>query len=311
MRGLLFIISILFLSQFAMAQNDEFMPTYKYEVKEVTIFNDIQIAYVDEGAKDAPTILMVHGLGGYIKNWYPTIDGLKDEYRCIALDLPGYGLSALRDFEEDDYMEFFARSVDEFVRKLNLDQIILMGHSMGGQVSVVTALKNPNWLNQLILAAPAGFETFTEQEAEALKQFSSAPVLMSHTEDQIRAAYKINFVDMPDLAEEMIQDRLKAKQAPWFDAYAKVGEMGVKGMLAHPVFEDLDQIKVPTYVLFGEQDFLIPNRYLHAGMTTQQVAEVGNKIPNVKIKMIEAAGHMLQMDNPTGFNRAVKQMLTN
>ncbi|WP_370088904.1 alpha/beta fold hydrolase [Ekhidna sp.] len=287
------------------------MPNYKYETKKVTIFDDIQIAYVDEGAEEAPVIVMVHGLGGYIKNWYPTIDGLSDAYRCIALDLPGYGQSTLRDFEEEDYIDFFARSLDAFVQKQELNNVILMGHSMGGQVSIVTALKKPNWLSQLILAAPAGFETFTAEEAKILEQFSSATALMSHTEDQIRAAYKINFVDMPELAEEMIQDRLKAKEAPWFPEYAKVREMGVKGMLSHPIYNELDQIEVPTYVLFGEKDFLIPNRYLHAGMTTQQVAEMGNKIPNVKIKMIEAAGHMLQMDNPAGFNRAVKQMLTN
>jgi pimeloyl-ACP methyl ester carboxylesterase len=304
-------ILLLSLTQIAVAQNDRFMPTYKYEVKKVSIFDEIEMAYVDEGNKNAQVIVMVHGLGGYIKNWYPTIDGLKDNYRCIAVDLPGYGQSTLRDFAEEDYMVFFARSVDAFIKKLGLDNVILMGHSMGGQVSMVAALKNPQWLDQLILAAPAGFETFTDEQAATLKQFSSAAVLMSHTEDQIRAAYKINFVEMPVLAEEMIQDRILAKEAPWFEAYAKVREMGIKGMLDHPVYEDLDQIQVPTYVLFGEKDFLIPNRYLHAGMTTQQVAEVGNKIPNVKIKMIEAAGHMLQMDNPAGFNRAVKQMLTN
>ncbi|MEP1034464.1 alpha/beta fold hydrolase [Ekhidna sp.] len=311
MKISLITLSILCLAQFTIAQKDEFMPDYKYAVKKETIFDKIQIAYVDEGPEDAPVIVMVHGLGGYIKNWYPSIDGLSDTYRCIALDLPGYGQSTLRDFDEEDYMDFFARSLDAFVKKLDLDNVILMGHSMGGQVSIVAALKSPRWLSQLILAAPAGFETFSEEEATTLKQFSSATVLMSHTEDQIRAAYKFNFVNMPPLAEEMIQDRINAKEASWFKEYTKVREKGVKGMLSHPVFDDLNQIKVPTYVLFGESDFLIPNRYLHARMTTQNVAEVGNKIPNVKIKMIEAAGHMLQMDNPACFNRAVKQMLTN
>lgn len=310
MKNLIAILTLC-LAQFTIAQNDAFMPTYKYETKKVTIFDDIEIAYVDEGAANAPVIVMVHGLGGYIKNWYLTIEGLSDSYRCIALDLPGYGQSTLRAFEEEDYMAFFARSLDAFVKKLELRNVVLMGHSMGGQVSIIAALNSLKWLDQLILAAPAGFETFSEEKAATLKQFSSAAVLMSHTEDQIRAAYNINFVNMPPLAEEMIQDRIKVKEAPWFEEYAIVREMGVKGMLAHPVFDELDQIKVPTYVLFGEKDFLIPNRYLHAGVTTQQVAEVGNKIPNVKIKMIEAAGHMLQMDNPAGFNRVVKQMLTN
>lgn len=310
MKNCVIILSML-CCQILSAQKDELMPEYKYDVKNVTISEGIEIAYVEEGNKDAPILLLVHGLGGYIKNWYPTIDGLKDDYRCIAIDLPGYGQSTLRDFENEDYMEFFANSLIEVVEKLGLDQITLMGHSMGGQVSTVLALKNPSWLKQLILAAPAGFETFTEQEGAILKQFASATALMSHNEDQIRAAYQVNFVNMPPLAEEMIQDRLKAKEAPWFADYAKVREMGVRGMLDHPTNQDLKNIKVPTLVIFGANDLLIPNKYLHQGMTTQQIAEIGNNIPNVKIKMIEEAGHMLQMDNPTSFNLAVKQLLTN
>ncbi len=304
---LLFILTC----QFLIAQTNDFMPKYKYEVKKVKIVDDIEIAYVDEGDDDAPTILMIHGLGGYIKNWYPTIDGLNDSFRCIALDLPGYGQSTIRDFSEEDYISFFANAIMSFVERLALEEVTLMGHSMGGQVSIVVSLENPGWLKKMILAAPAGFEVFTEQEGAILKQFASASALMSHTEAQIRSAYQMNFVDMPELAEEMIQDRINVKEASWFAEYAKVREMGVKGMLDHPVIEELHKIQIPTVVIFGQDDQLIPNRYLHQGVTTQKVASVGNKIPNVKIKMIETAGHMLQMDNPASFNHAVKQLLTN
>lgn len=310
MRENLFILSIL-IGQVLTAQNHELMPTYKYDTKKVSIAEEIEMAYVDEGVADAPVIIMIHGLGGYIKNWYETIDGLKDEYRCIAIDLPGYGQSTIRDFEEEDYMEFFANSLITFVEKLELEEVILMGHSMGGQVSMVVALKEPSWLKKLILAAPAGFETFNEQEGMGLRQFTSAAALMSHNEQQIRAAYQVNFVTMPERTEELIQDRIKAKKAIWFPAYAKVREMGVNGMLDHPVRDQLEKIKTPTIVLFGTNDLLIPNRYLHANLTTKTVAEIGKQIPNVEIKLIETAGHMLQMDNPTSFNRAVKQMLTN
>ncbi|MEO9870146.1 alpha/beta fold hydrolase [Ekhidna sp.] len=309
MKKLIIILTITS-SHILSAQDDEMIPSYKYNTEKVTISEGIELAYVNEGPQDAPVILMVHGLGGYIKNWYPTIDGLKETYRCIALDLPGYGQSTIRDFEKEDYMQFFANSVNEFAEKLELNKVILMGHSMGGQVSIVMALQNPKWLERLILAAPAGFETFTEAEGTLLKQFSTASALMSHTEEQIYAAYQANFVSMPALAEEMIQDRLKAKEAMWFADYALIREMGVKGMLRHSVKEDLSKIKIPTVVLFGKNDFLIPNKYLHPSLTTSQIAEIGKEIPNVKIKLIETAGHMLQMDNPTSFNLAVKQLLT-
>lgn len=301
-------IFLLLCAQLLMAQNDELLPSYKYDVKKVLITDDISLAYVDEGDKKAPVLLMVHGLGGYIKNWYPTIDGLKDSYRCIAVDLPGYGLSTLKAFEKDDYMEFFADAVNHFVKALKLKKVTLLGHSMGGQVSTIVALKQPKWLDRLILAAPAGFETFTEAEAKILKQYAGAQALMSHNEQQIRAAYQVNFVEMPPLAEEMIQDRLNAKKASWFEAYAKVREGGVYGMLDHPVNQDLEKIKIPTYVIFGSNDQLIPNKFLHPGLTTEQVANIGKKIPRVDITMIENAGHMLQMDNPEGFNQAIKQV---
>ena len=184
-----------------------------------------------------------------------------------------------------------------------------MGHSMGGQVSIVTALEQPKWLKKLVLAAPAGLEVFNEQEATALKQYAAAELLKQHSEAQIRAAYQANFVNMPDAAEAMIQDRLQAKSAPWFEAYAKVRERGVYGMLDHPVKDQLSKIDVPTLIIFGANDLLIPNRYLHVGMTTRQVAEVGRSIPRVEIRFIEAAGHMLQMDRPTDFNLIVNQYL--
>ena len=311
MRVLSTIFILTVLVKMTFAQDDPFLPSYQYEVRKVSIFDDVELSYVDQGPKDAQVILMIHGLGGYIKNWYPVIDDLSNEYRCIALDLPGYGKSTIRDFDKNDYMQFFANSINEFVDVLELESVVLIGHSMGGQVSSVIAISNPEWLKSLILAAPAGFETFTQQEAELLKGFSTAPAIISHNEEQIRAAYQLNFVEMPPLAEEMIQDRIKAKEADWFKSYALVREMGVKGMLDHPIYQDLEKIKVPTMVIFGKNDLLIPNKYLHPNLTTTQVAEIGKKIPNVKIKMIEAAGHMLQMDNPASFNRAVKQMLTN
>lgn len=303
-------ILLLVLSNMSIAQSD-LLPRYKYQVSKVSISENIEIAYVDEGDREAPVLLMVHGLGGYVKNWYPTIDELSSDYRCIALDLPGYGLSTIRDFQEEDYLEFFSNAVQVFVEKLDLKEVTLLGHSMGGQVSIVTALKEPDWLRTLILAAPAGFETFTEQEGALLKNFASAQVLMNHNETQIRAAYQANFVSMPPMVEELIQDRLKAKEADWFEAYAVVREMGVRGMLEHPVNASLEKITIPTYVVFGENDLLIPNKYLHPTLTIDQVAEIGKKIPNVKIEMIESAGHMLQMDRPESFNRIVKQILTN
>ncbi|MEQ9229521.1 MAG: alpha/beta hydrolase [Cyclobacteriaceae bacterium] len=308
MKKLIALIAVISLLKVS-AQSDSFMPEYSYDTKYITIGDDISMAYLDEGSQDAPVILMVHGLGGYIKNWYETIEGLKLDYRCIAIDLPGYGRSTVRDFQEEDYIEFFSWSVDQFVNELGLAEATLMGHSMGGQVSIVTALKKPNWLKNLILVAPAGFETFSEQEGNMIRPFSTADALMSHNEAQIRIAYAANFVSMPESVEDMIQDRLKVRDTDYFKDYAKVREMGVSGMLDHPVREELKDISVPTLVVFGAQDALIPNRYLHKDLTTEDIANIGKDIPDVRIKLIDQAGHMLPLDQPAAFNESVRNFL--
>ena len=168
---------------------DTGLPTDKYEVQYKVLQDSIRIAYVDEGDPDAPVLLMVHGLGGYIKNWYFTIDELSQSFRCIAVDLPGYGLSSMRFYEthQADYLDFFAQVLDQFALELGLKQVTLLGHSMGGQISIIAALENPIWMDNLILAAPAGFESFTEEEANILISYGSAEAIKTHDETQVRA----------------------------------------------------------------------------------------------------------------------------
>lgn len=301
MRSLLIIIASLIMVFVTKAQ------PYKYPV-EFMDFNDfIKVAYVDEGPKEAPVILMVHGLGGYIKNWYPIIDQMSGAYRCIALDLPGYGASSIVKIPGKSSMNLFADAVDKLAIQLGLSKVNLLGHSMGGQVSIILALQKPAWLDQLILAAPAGFETFNTQEAKMLLQFGSAEAFAAQTEAQIRMAYAMNFYEQPAWVEEMIEDRLMAIAEPNFQTYCAVRAAGVEGMLANPVADRLKEIQYPTLVIFGEEDKLIPNTYLHPDLTVLQVAEVGNAIPEVTIKTLPMAGHMLQADRPEILTKIISQ----
>lgn len=306
------LLSILTLiNSYSMAQEND-LPSYKYAVKYVDLEDEIELAYVDEGQESGPVLLMVHGLGGYIKNWYFTIDALSENYRCIAIDLPGYGLSTMKYFPkyEEDYLGFFAEIVHSFVKALDLKDVTLIGHSMGGQVSIITALNRPLWLQNLVLASPAGFETFKDHEAKALINYGSASAIMSHDEAQVRAAYAANFVQMPtSITEEMIQDRLLARNQNWFSDYAKVREFGVRGMLGHPIRTELRDVSFPTLVVFGAEDLLIPNRFFHPSLTVDSVLQVGKNIPDVTLKKIPDAGHMLQLDNASAFNQLIVQFL--
>ena len=134
---------------------------YHYQENRVELPDNCKIAYIDEG-KGEKTILFIHGLANYAQCWKRNIDFLKHHYRCIAIDLPGNGLS---DHNHHSFgMKFFANCIGNFISALKLKKVYLAGHSMGGQVALTTALQFPQLIEKMVLCAPAGFEKFTAMD---------------------------------------------------------------------------------------------------------------------------------------------------
>ncbi len=294
---------------FAQTENQKSMQDweYPYEVHHVELSDSTEIAYIDEG-KGKCTLLFLHGLGSYLKAWTKNIEVLKEDYRCIALDLPGYGKSSKENEVSD--MTFFAETVRSFMDKLKLKKVILVGHSMGGQVAMHTVLKSDRNIKKLILIAPAGFETFTEQESTWLQSVYTAELIKATTEEQIAKNFEINFFQMPDDARFMIEDRLYMRQTVEYDDYCEMVPKCVKGMLDEPVFEELPGIKMPTLVVYGKNDYLIPNKYLHPDLTPIEVAVSGQKqIAKSTLKMIPNAGHFVQWEQSEEVNKVILKFL--
>ena len=277
---------------------------YPYEVHRLQISDSLNIAYVDEGQGKC-TLLFIHGLGSNLKAWQKTIDSLRAEYRCIALDLPGYGKSAGGDFAYD--MQFFAAAVDAFIKKMRLKNVVLVGHSMGGQVALHTVLNKNKNVEKLILLAPAGFETFSDAEKQWFRTIYTPAFLKATPEAQIIKNFELNFHQMPADARFMIDDRLAMRDsAADYEQYCAMIPKCVLGMLEQPVFERLPEIALPTLVLFGENDALIPNRILHPKLTTLEVAQGGQgRIPGSTLRMIPEAGHFLQWEQAGVVNSVI------
>jgi len=309
-RFFIVLLSLCFNSNlFAQTENQKSMQDweYPYEVHHVQLTDSIKIAYIDEGESKC-TLLFLHGLGSYLKAWTKNIEVLKEDYRCIALDLPGYGKSSKKNEVSD--MTFFAETVRSFMNELKLKKVILVGHSMGGQVAMHTVLNDDQNIKKLILIAPAGFETFTEKESVWLQSVYNAELIKATTEEQIAKNFEINFFKMPDDARFMIDDRLHMRQTMEYDDYCEMVPKCVKGMLDEPVFECLSNIKIPVLVVYGENDYLIPNKYLHPSLTPIEVAESGQKrIPKSRLKMIPRAGHFVQWEQSEEVNNVILKFL--
>lgn len=304
MRTILTVIFLVLISFFGRAQSCDL--SYTKEIKQIKLNDSLTIAYKEQG-KGKQTLLMIHGLGGNLTHWS---NNFIENQHCIAIDLPTYGLSSMKNFQpKTDMLDFYSEIILEFIKKKKLKNVVLMGHSMGGQIAIITTLKQPQNIKKLILAAPAGFETFTETEAQALLNFSKPETFKNQTEPMLRAGFKRNFYEMPTSVETMIQDRILMAKCENFNPYFSAVAGGVKGMLVHPVRKELSKIKIPTLVLFGENDDLIPNKLLHKTLTTNEVAQIGKEIPNAKIVLIPKAGHLLMYEKATEFNNEVKGFL--
>ena len=177
---------------------------------------------------------------------------------------------------------------------------------MGGQISMHFALIYPEKVKSMVLLAPAGFEKFTEADRAWFGAVYTPQLLKATPPEQIRKNFAMNFVSFPADAEFMIADRMALRDSEAYDPYCAMIPKCVMGMLHQPVFERLPEIKTRTLVLYGEQDYLIPNRFLHKQLSTAEVARSGQeRLPDSRLQMVTDAGHFVQWEGADVVNAAV------
>lgn len=279
---------------------------YPFTVHYATIDSVTEIAYVDEGKSDT-IILFIHGLGSYLPAWQHNISELSKHFRCIAIDLPGYGKSSKH--PHSGMMTYYAQVLTQFMDQLNIEAAILAGHSMGGQIAIVTALYHPKRVKALILAAPAGFEVFNEGQKEWFREVMTLQSVKSTPVEAIQNNIAYNFYNMPKDADFMVRDRIAMRSAKDFEAYCYAIVRSVNGMVDEPVFDYLPDVKQKTLVLYGLQDNLIPNRYLNPGFTKDIAIQGTEQMPNAKLVLLEKTGHFLQFEQPKKFNEEVTEFV--
>jgi pimeloyl-ACP methyl ester carboxylesterase len=205
------------------------------------------IDYWDVGS--GPVVVLLHGLGDRKESWLPVVPALSKNYRVLAPDQIGFGKSGkpLLDYTVQTYVDF----LDQFLRELNIEKFDLVGESLGGWIAGLYAANSSSDahmvpLDRLVLVDAAG-----------LKADKPAPNLNPSTLEGMRRLMQAVFYDTSWLNDETLRriftDKLAAN-----DAYT------VHSLMTSPVVPTelldnrLDQIRVPTLVVWGKQDQLIP-----------------------------------------------------
>jgi pimeloyl-ACP methyl ester carboxylesterase len=284
---------------------------YPFPVKRIQIAHDIELAYMEAG-RGRTSLLFLHGMGSYAPAWNKMIPLLSQKHHCLALDLPNYGLSKKGSYAFT--MPFFAECVESVIQRLNLKRVVLVGHSMGGQIALTMALRKRVRIDKLVLLAPAGFEQFSKADKIWFKQFMTPNSLLSLSIGQITRNFDLNFANkkLPSDANFMLGDRIKLRHddPKGYVDFCRMTVRCAKGMLEGPVFDRLKEIDLPTLIFFGHEDWLIPNRLLHPTLTPQMVAESGHaQMPDSQLYMLSSCGHFVPWERPQEVSAGILDFL--
>lgn len=248
---------------------------------------EVRVHYRDQGDPNGPVLVMVHGFSANLETWEPWVQRLGGEYRIISLDLPGHGLTRT----PKGYVlppTGFVDVVDKVTTKLNAPKFVLIGNSMGGGVGWAYALAHSDRLNGLVLVDAAGWppQPGEPDEGPAVFRVLSNPVgralvrdldMSAMTRDGLRAAFE----PQPDLATEpMVTRYVEMARAPGHKDII-LGLMSTER--APATKEALSKIAVPTLVMHGDTDKLIP---------VGDAKRFGDAIPGSTVIVYEKTGHI-------------------
>ena len=219
-------------------------------------WRNAEIHYTVEGT--GFPILMVHGFGGSVRNFTKLTDSLKNEYRIVRIDLPGFGLSDMPELQKgetfinlyQDYMQFIIDTLD-------LDSMYLIGNSMGGMVAWNVAAFDSTHIKKMVLLNAAGYELdkiakgATGKMSDKRMLYLFEKVLpLTFSEGAARKCFadgsKIDYGIVPQNNE--MWNRQGNIQAAF--ALACSGSF--------PDSANITKVSCPTLIIWGEQDEVVP-----------------------------------------------------
>ena len=270
-----------------------------------------KLSYVELNPEGKQTVLFLHGLGSYLKFWRAQLEATAAlGYHVVAIDQLGFGKSE-KPAGFPYTTEAFAENVVEVLDLLKLEKAILVGHSMGGQTALATAIRFPQRVTALVLASPAGFEKFSGREQQWFKNVYGRTLIKDADEEAIWGAIRfLNFQHWKPEHEWLVEERVRLAKSAGFDAYAYAQVRTVEGLAKNDfVRESLAQVKAPTLIIFGTGDRLIPNGYLHGGFTRWIMEDGHAQIAGSELTALDGCGHTVQLDCAEAFNERLFEFL--
>lgn len=242
---------------------------------------DQRFFYAQKTTDSALPVVLIHGAGGSHLDWPPNLRRLA-MVTVYAIDLPGHGRSPGPACSSVDQ---YAAVVSAFITELNPDDVVLVGHSMGGAIALNIALEGSDDMKGLVL-------------------MSSGARL--RVKDELQDSIGTDF----EYTAEILDERLWSDGAPdelkdlgrkkFLENEPEVVEADYQACNSFDLMDQLNQIEVPTLVVCGSEDQMTPVKY------SRYLAE---QMPAATLKIIEGAGHMVHLEQPEVVASHIKQFL--
>jgi pimeloyl-ACP methyl ester carboxylesterase len=269
--------------------------------------NGLQVHYKTAGQGE-PTLLLLHGFAASVFSWRETMEPLSEIGTVIAFDRLAFGLTE-RPLPgewpgENPYSpEAQADLTVALLDTLGADTAVLVGHSAGGTIAVLTALHHPERVEALVLVAPAIYhEGGTPGWARPLLRIPQVrhlgPLLVRSIsalgEELMRSAWH----DPGKITSEIMAGYKKTLQAANWDR-----ALWEFTLASHPLDlpDQLDEITMPVLVITGDDDRIVP---------TDQSVHLADELPNAKLMLIPECGHLPQEETPDQFLQAVTDFVS-
>ena len=236
--------------------------------------------YVESG--EGPVLMLLHGLFGALSNFQDVISGFSGSYRVIVPLLPIYDLPL-----KNTNVKNLAIYVRDFIKFKELEDVTLLGNSLGGHVALVCAVNHPDNISRMILTGSSGLYENSFGGGYPRKGDKS----------YLKMKIELTFYDPKHATDELVDecydavnDRNKLIRILYF----------AKSAIRHNMKDDLPSIGIPTCLVWGKNDSITP----------PEVAEEFNQLlPNSELKWIEKCGHAAMMERPEEFNSLVREWL--
>jgi len=247
------------------------------------VIKENKYRYIESGEGQA--IIILHGLMGGLSNFKTVYDFFPSKgYKVIIPELPIYSMPI-----SDTTLKSLSEFLNEFIAFKGLKNIILLGNSMGGHISLLFAKNYPELLKGLIITGSSGL--YENNMGDKYPNRENYNWIKSKTEDVFFDS-KIATKELIDEVFDTVNDRNKLIRTLAL----------AKSAIRHNMANDLPEMKIPTAIIWGNQDTVTP----------PEVAKEFNKLlPNSSLFWIDKCGHVPMMEHPQKFNKIMHNWLVN